>query len=88
MVFIVANVTRAIIGADFLHHFGLYVDIRHRTLANSTTLLYVCGLSSSTLLALADSHIFGRTQITPLTLLSEFPAVTQACVPDRLASEA
>ena len=47
-VFIVANVTRAIIGADFLHHFGLNVDIRHRTLADSTTLLHVCGLSSDT----------------------------------------
>ena len=47
-VFIVANVIRAIIGADFPHHYGLNVDIWHCTLADSTTLLHFCGISSDT----------------------------------------
>lgn len=37
--FIVANVTRAIIGADFLEYFGLLVDLKQRKLIDSQTKL-------------------------------------------------
>ena len=36
-VFTIANVKQAILGADFLHHFGLVVDMRLRVLLDSTT---------------------------------------------------
>ena len=82
-VFIVANVTRAIIGADFLHHFGLNVDIRHRTLVDSTTQLRICGLSSKTPTSSCGLSRLQQDSSNPyLSLLAEFPAVTQACAPD------
>lgn len=37
--FIVADVTQAIIGADFIHYHGLLVDLRHRRLVDTTTQL-------------------------------------------------
>ena len=46
-IFVLANVKHAILDADFLHHFGLVVDIRQCTLADSTTHLQVNGISSS-----------------------------------------
>ena len=83
-VFIVTNVTRAIIGADFLHHLGLNVDIRHRTLTDSTTLIYVCGLSFDTPTGSRGlAHLWQDSNNLYLTLLFEFPAVTQACALDR-----
>ncbi len=33
-VFVIANVKQAILGADFLQHFGLVVDIGRRTLSD------------------------------------------------------
>ena len=74
-VFIIANVNQAILCADFLHHFGLIVDIWHRTLSDSTTHLQVNGLSSITHPHQDSSNPF-------LILLSEFPGVTRACAPD------
>ena len=42
-VFIIANVKQAILGVDFLHYFGLVVDIRYHALLDSTTHLRVNG---------------------------------------------
>ena len=83
-VFTIANVKHAILGADFLHHFGLVVDIRHNTLSDSTTHLQVNGLSSD-----QNPPSLGITRPRQdssnsfLSLLSEFPGVTQACAADR-----
>ena len=38
-IFVVADVSKPIIGADFLAHFGLLVDMRNRRLLDQTTLL-------------------------------------------------
>ena len=38
-IFVVANVQRPILGADFLRHFSLLVDMRHHRLSDSLTLL-------------------------------------------------
>lgn len=46
--FIVADVTRAIIGADFLEHFGLMVDLRNRRLIDTrTNLSTVAGVTQT-----------------------------------------
>lgn len=39
--FIIANVTRAIIGADFLEHYGLLIDLRKRRLIDEQTNLSI-----------------------------------------------
>ena len=77
-VFIVAGVQRPILGADFLQHFGLLVDMKRRQLLDTTTQLHVQGIQTSDLspspsLRLKDAN-------DPYNkLLSEFPCLTQAC---------
>ena len=45
-VFVVAETTTPILGADFLRHFGLLVDLKHNRLADTTTNLVVQGIVS------------------------------------------
>ena len=40
-VFTIANVKQAILGADFLHHFGLVVDMHRRVLLDSNTHIFL-----------------------------------------------
>lgn len=40
-VFVVADVSQPIVGADFLYHYGLLVDLRAKQLRDSTTSLSV-----------------------------------------------
>ena len=44
--FIIADMNKPILGADFLRNFGLLVDIRHRRLSDSVTHLKVQGILS------------------------------------------
>jgi len=46
--FIKASVSKAIIGADFLHNFNLMVDIRHKKLVDKLTNLSTTGTKSPT----------------------------------------
>jgi hypothetical protein len=41
--FIIGNVQRPIIGADFLHHYDLLVDLKHKRLIDSTTSVSTSG---------------------------------------------
>ena len=83
-VFVIADISQPILGADFLYHFGLLVDLRHSTLSDSTTHLRVHGIAcpdqpSSTGLTRSfkdNSDPFSQ-------LLAEFPSVTKACSSDR-----
>ena len=47
-IFITADVRHAILGADFLHHFGLSVDVRQSRLTDTLTHLQVLGISTRT----------------------------------------
>ena len=47
-VFIIADVRHAILGADFLHHFGLTVDMRRSHLVDTLTQLQIHGISTHT----------------------------------------
>ena len=47
-IFIIADVCHAILGADFLHHFGLSVDVRQSRLTDTLTHLQVLGISTCT----------------------------------------
>ncbi|BHF74544.1 hypothetical protein SprV_0501763000 [Sparganum proliferum] len=46
-VFVQADVKSPIIGADFLTHFGLAVDLKHRKLIDTTTTLFTIGIAAS-----------------------------------------
>ncbi|BHF81753.1 hypothetical protein SprV_0802488700 [Sparganum proliferum] len=46
-VFVQADVKSPIIGADFLTHFGLAVDLTHRKLIDTTTTLFTIGIAAS-----------------------------------------
>nr|VZH96746.1 unnamed protein product [Spirometra erinaceieuropaei] len=48
-VFVQADVKSLIIGADFLTHFGLAVDLKHRKLIDTTTRLFTIGIAASEL---------------------------------------
>ena len=41
-VFVIADIPQPILGANFLYHFGLLVDLRHSKLGDSTTQLVLC----------------------------------------------
>lgn len=75
-IFIIADIRKPILGADFLHHFSLFVDIKgHR-------LLSVQGIATQ------ESSLSPKLQPSSpenkFTALShEFPSVTQACISNR-----
>ncbi len=74
--FIIANVKQPILGADFLQNFGLLVDIRHHRLSDSLTRLKVQGVLSD-FPSLGISCRLKDSHDPYLSLLAEFPAVTQ-----------
>ena len=79
LVFIVAAVSFPILGADFLHHFNLSVDLRHRRLIDTTT---NCSAIASVVSASALSPSFLSptdtfTSDSFSNLLAEFKDITQ-----------
>lgn len=74
--FIIADVARPILGADFLSHFGLIVDLSAKTLIDPTTNLTSSGKISRTqipnLSVLLNSSIDLRIQ----NLLKQFQEIT------------
>ena len=83
-VFVIADVKQPLLGADFIRHFGLLVDVRQNKLSDSTTTLCVFGLSPSPPLSSTEIMCVQKTSDSVYSqLLSEFPAVTQAVSSDR-----
>ena len=77
-IFVIADVQKPILGADFLRHFGLWVDMQQRQLIDSQTQLHIQGVISTT--PSPSPSICPKDTNNPyLTLLSEFPALTQVC---------
>jgi hypothetical protein len=72
--FVVADVTRPIVGVDFLSHFGLLVDSRNNRLLDGVTSLSVPALAAIALIPSVKTIIGG----TPIdSLLAEFPDLTR-----------
>ncbi|GFS95879.1 retrovirus-related Pol polyprotein from transposon opus [Nephila pilipes] len=73
--FIIAAVSQPIIGADFLRHYGLLVDIRHGRLVDSLTKLQAQGTvqqgNNSAIKAINGNIKFHR-------LFAEFPSLVEA----------
>lgn len=75
--FTVADVSRCIIGADFLTQWGLLIDLKGKRLIDQETKLSTIGTLSrepySSVSTVSDNSIFRE-------LLSEFPSITRPCV--------
>ena len=75
-VFVIADTDTPILGADFLRHYNLIVDLAHHRLSDATTTLAVKGI---VLNGVSPSPaLFPRNSGNPYeALLAEFPAITQ-----------
>ena len=73
----IAEVSKPILGADFLHHFHLSVDLNKRTLVDNTTQLTIAGIlaSSPSLKPYIPPPPHPPNEFT--TLLAEYPQLTQ-----------
>lgn len=76
--FIIANVTRAIIGAEFLGYYELLVDLRERRLIDAQTELFIVAGVTTT----SDEKISAVSNNEPFTaLLHEFVDITRPLPP-------
>ena len=74
-IFVVADVAKAIIGADFLQHFSLMVDMNQRCLVDSVTSLTVQGIQATS--NSPSPSLLAKEPSTPIdAVVLEFPAVT------------
>ena len=72
-VFIIADIPRLVLGADFLYHFGLLVDLRRSTLLDSATQLRVQGIICSNSESTGIKHTRVNEDNPFSQLLAEFP---------------
>ena len=80
-IFVIADVQKPILGANFPRHFGLLVDMQQCRLINSQTRLHIQGIIATS--ASPSPSICPKGTNNPyLSVLSEFPALTQVCSPD------
>ena len=80
-IFVIADVQKPILGADFLRHYGLMVDMHKCKLIDTCTHLQVQGILSSGH-SPSPSLCCCDTSNPYLALLSEFPTLTQVTAPD------
>lgn len=73
--FIIADVTRPIIGADFLAHFGLLVDLKSQRLVDGLTNISTVGLVNSAFQVPCIKTVYGNSRVH--RLLASFPDVTR-----------
>ena len=74
-IFTLADVNHAILGADFLRHFNLLVDLRNRSLIDVVTQLRINDISTS---LPALSPVYATLPSTPFTkILHEYPDITR-----------
>ncbi|XP_064470083.1 uncharacterized protein LOC135384829 [Ornithodoros turicata] len=75
-IFKIAAVDQAIIGADFLQHFGLLVDVRRKVLLDSNTGLRIAGMGSTPRISLPAISL-SSLQYPFAAVISEFPSLSQ-----------
>ena len=77
-VFVVADVKQNILGADFLYHFDILVDVRNQKLIDNLTSLKVSGISVSAKMQFPKNICIALNHISDSkynNLLQEFPSV-------------
>ena len=80
-IFVIADVQKPILGADFLRHYGLMIDMHKCKLIDTHTHLQVQGILSSGF-SPRPSLCPKDTSNPYRKLLTEFPALTQITTPD------
>ena len=73
-IFVIANVRKSILGADFLRHYELIVDVAHRKLSDAVTQLTVQGVVS-TEPSVSPSLLPKQVHNPYLTMLHDFPSL-------------
>ena len=81
-VFVIASVRHAILGADFLHHFGLSVDVRTSSLIDTLTQLQVNGISTTTTSASPTLPCLNAND-PYASVLAEFPNILHPRAPEQ-----
>ena len=76
-VFVIADVSKAILGADFLKHYGLSVDMRSQRLIDSSTQLKVRGTTSSVTSSLVLSLLPQQLAPEYERIIRDFPSITR-----------
>ena len=80
-VFVIARVQHPILGADFLRHFSLLVDMRHRQLLDGLTALRIQGVQCQ--VQSPSPTILPRGPVSTYeAMLAEFPLITRPCTSD------
>ena len=79
-VFIIADIPTPILGADFLAHFGLKVDVQNRLLIDTVTGLSLCGIQSTAPSPHPILHFPVSTSYTDL--LRKFQDIFRPCYQD------
>ena len=78
-IFVIANVRHPILGADFLRHYSLLVDMAHCQLSDAVTHLQVNGIASSE--SSFNLPLLSKTTSNPYeAILRDFPTVTQPII--------
>lgn len=72
-IFTIANISKPIIGADFLDKYGILIDIKNKKLIDPLTNLSVCAISAYSDISLPKLFIVDNKY---MNLLKEFPSVT------------
>ena len=84
-IFTIADLTHAILGADFLRHFNLLVDLRNRSLIDAETHLRVSGITSP---IPAPHLIYAALLRAPFTkIFSEYPDIIRPTTKQTVVSE-
>ncbi|PIK50429.1 hypothetical protein BSL78_12668 [Apostichopus japonicus] len=81
-VFIIAEVTGPILGVDFLHHFGLLVDLRRYKLVDSTTNFSISG-SVANVSPVSPSLSSVGASAPYHEILARFPNISKPCFLER-----
>ena len=79
-IFVIADTSTAIIGADFLREYGLLVNMKRGRLMDMTMLLQTKGTISN-VVSLRPYFSPQQADTEYDALLAEFPAVTKPCLP-------
>ena len=73
-IFIIAEVRHAILGANFLHHFGLSVDVRKSCLVDTLTQIQVHGISTN-IVSVSPALLCLNRNDPNANVLAEFPNI-------------
>ena len=78
LIFIIADVKNPILGADFLRHYSLLVDLKHNRLVDGITQLHIQG--SSTQAPSPSPTLLPKEPKTDIdVILSVYPDIVQPC---------